>query len=130
MKHPRCPKTTIDTPLPPLRPWLRLRRFGEKTPSVPYPSALTMHYLSSSDVVVAIMGVTGSGKSTFVSQLVGQENVVVGHSLQSGRPCRVPRSYCRIFLILNRCRNQGYLHIRVPPTRPGIHPRRRHAWFR
>lgn len=36
----------------------------------------------SSDIVIAVMGVTGSGKSTFISQLVDQE-VPVGHGLRS-----------------------------------------------
>ncbi|KAJ0289333.1 hypothetical protein Brms1b_001138 [Colletotrichum noveboracense] len=36
----------------------------------------------SSDIVIAVMGVTGSGKSTFVSQLVEQQ-VPIGHGLRS-----------------------------------------------
>jgi GTP-binding protein EngB required for normal cell division len=36
------------------------------------------------DVVIAVMGVTGAGKSTFISQLT-KEEVVVGHSLSSCR---------------------------------------------
>lgn len=36
----------------------------------------------SSDVVIAVMGITGSGKSTFISKLADQE-VPVGHGLKS-----------------------------------------------
>ncbi|KAF4625165.1 hypothetical protein G7Y89_g13004 [Cudoniella acicularis] len=38
--------------------------------------------LSSEDVVIAVMGVTGSGKSTFISKLADQ-SVTVGHGLES-----------------------------------------------
>ncbi|KAF6804663.1 hypothetical protein CSOJ01_10014 [Colletotrichum sojae] len=33
--------------------------------------------------VIAVMGVTGAGKSTFISDLVGNNNVIIGHSLKS-----------------------------------------------
>ncbi|KAI8232461.1 hypothetical protein K4K54_011875 [Colletotrichum sp. SAR 10_86] len=36
----------------------------------------------SSDIVIAVMGVTGSGKSTFISQLVEQQ-IPIGHGLRS-----------------------------------------------
>ncbi len=42
---------------------------------------------SDDDIVIAIMGVTGSGKSTFIS-LLAEQSVQVGHSLTS---CMVPR---------------------------------------
>lgn len=35
------------------------------------------------DVVVAVLGVTGVGKSTFIKTITGREDVVVGHSLTS-----------------------------------------------
>jgi ABC-type transport system involved in cytochrome bd biosynthesis fused ATPase/permease subunit len=41
---------------------------------------------SDDDIVIAIMGVTGSGKSTFIS-LLAEQSVQVGHSLTS---CMVP----------------------------------------
>ena len=34
------------------------------------------------DATIAVMGLTGSGKSTFISKLVGDE-VVIGHQLES-----------------------------------------------
>lgn len=39
-------------------------------------------FASDDDVIIAVMGVTGSGKSTFIS-LLAQEEVKVGHSLES-----------------------------------------------
>ncbi|KAK0099505.1 hypothetical protein ONS96_008342 [Cadophora gregata f. sp. sojae] len=38
--------------------------------------------ISQNDIVIAVMGVTGSGKSTFISKITGQ-NVGIGHSLTS-----------------------------------------------
>lgn len=39
---------------------------------------------SSSRIVIAIMGVTGVGKSSFIEAVTGQRNIV-GHSLESGK---------------------------------------------
>jgi putative ribosome biogenesis GTPase RsgA len=36
------------------------------------------------DVVVAVMGLTGVGKSSFVKNVTGREDIKVGHSLDSG----------------------------------------------
>ncbi|KAK8115579.1 hypothetical protein PG984_012081 [Apiospora sp. TS-2023a] len=41
------------------------------------------YWTRASDIVIAVMGVTGSGKSTFVSQLAGEDTAVVGHGLRS-----------------------------------------------
>jgi ABC-type lipoprotein export system ATPase subunit len=35
-------------------------------------------------VVIAVMGASGSGKSTFIWLATGNENVAIGHSLFSG----------------------------------------------
>jgi len=37
------------------------------------------------DVVIAVMGPTGAGKSSFVRAATGDNSVDVGHTLQSGR---------------------------------------------
>lgn len=37
------------------------------------------------EIVVAVMGVTGAGKSSFIRRLTGNDEVVVGNGLQSGR---------------------------------------------
>ncbi|KAL8847920.1 MAG: hypothetical protein Q9221_007051 [Calogaya cf. arnoldii] len=38
--------------------------------------------LNDTDIIIAIMGITGSGKSTFISKLVDAE-IMIGHELQS-----------------------------------------------
>ena len=38
--------------------------------------------ISKNDIIIAIMGVTGAGKSTFISLLSDQE-IEIGHGLQS-----------------------------------------------
>jgi ribosome biogenesis GTPase A len=35
------------------------------------------------EIVVAFMGVTGSGKSSFIKALTGRNDIVVGHGLMS-----------------------------------------------
>ncbi|KAK2013809.1 hypothetical protein LZ32DRAFT_675564 [Colletotrichum eremochloae] len=47
----------------------------------------------SSDIIIAVMGVTGSGKSTFISQLTGQE-VPIGHGLRSLTAITTIYKYC------------------------------------
>ncbi|KDN62123.1 hypothetical protein CSUB01_07282 [Colletotrichum sublineola] len=47
----------------------------------------------SSDIIIAVMGVTGSGKSTFISQLTGQE-VPIGHGLRSLTAITTVYKYC------------------------------------
>ena len=37
-----------------------------------------------SDIVIAVMGIPGVGKSTFIKNITGNDNLVVGHSLFSG----------------------------------------------
>jgi ABC-type hemin transport system ATPase subunit len=36
------------------------------------------------EVKIAVMGVTGSGKSTFIRTMTGDLDICVGHTLQSG----------------------------------------------
>jgi GTPase Era involved in 16S rRNA processing len=40
---------------------------------------------STDEVVIAIMGVTGSGKSTFINNITKNKAVYVGHGLESGK---------------------------------------------
>jgi ABC-type proline/glycine betaine transport system ATPase subunit len=45
------------------------------------------------DVVIAIMGMTGVGKSTFIRTITGCDDIVIGHGLMSGKQRRItPRS--------------------------------------
>jgi len=41
--------------------------------------------INSSDVVIAVMGVTGCGKSSFIKKVTGSSDVKVGGSLTSGK---------------------------------------------
>ncbi|KAH0202371.1 hypothetical protein KCU99_g4611, partial [Aureobasidium melanogenum] len=38
---------------------------------------------SADDIVIALMGVTGSGKSTFIKRVTGREDIQIGHELTS-----------------------------------------------
>jgi putative ribosome biogenesis GTPase RsgA len=40
---------------------------------------------NSRSMVIAIMGGTGAGKSTFVRRLTGQNDIKIGHSLRSSK---------------------------------------------
>lgn len=45
---------------------------------------------SESAIIIAVMGVTGAGKSTLISMLMGEGSEaapVVGHGLESGELC-------------------------------------------
>lgn len=53
------------------------------------------------DVFVAVMGMTGAGKSTFISLCTGDE-VAVGHDLQACTLCSdTAHSVCPLFLLLD-----------------------------
>lgn len=41
--------------------------------------------INNNDVVVAVMGVTGCGKSSFIKKVTGRSDVKVGDSLTSGK---------------------------------------------
>jgi Fe-S cluster assembly ATPase SufC len=37
-----------------------------------------------SDIIIAVMGIQGVGKSTFIKNITGNDDLVVGHGLFSG----------------------------------------------
>jgi predicted GTPase len=39
----------------------------------------------NADIVIAVMGVTGAGKSSFIATVTGQKGIQVGHDLYSGK---------------------------------------------
>lgn len=41
--------------------------------------------INNSDVVIAVMGVTGCGKSSFIKKVTGRSDVKVGDNLTSGK---------------------------------------------
>jgi ABC-type transport system involved in cytochrome bd biosynthesis fused ATPase/permease subunit len=40
------------------------------------------------DVVIAVMGMTGVGKSSFIQRVTGRKDIRIGHSLSSGMSMR------------------------------------------
>lgn len=75
--------------------------------------------------LIAVMGVTGSGKSTFIKHVTGSDKVIVGSDLTS---CRIS-SYSRLCLSANGCRYQKAGAASIQPRRYDRHPHR-HPWFR
>lgn len=57
------------------------RQTTEKTQSVPKGAPRKCSHVQ--DVVVAVMGVTGAGKSSFIRRITGDDRVEVGAGLQS-----------------------------------------------
>jgi ABC-type hemin transport system ATPase subunit len=39
---------------------------------------------NSSEIVIAVMGMTGAGKSSFIKRVSGREDIIIGHKLSSG----------------------------------------------
>jgi ABC-type hemin transport system ATPase subunit len=39
----------------------------------------------NADIVIAVMGVTGAGKSTFIASVTGRKDIQIGHNLYSGK---------------------------------------------
>ncbi len=39
----------------------------------------------NADIVIAVMGVTGAGKSSFIASVTGRIDVQIGHDLYSGK---------------------------------------------
>jgi ABC-type branched-subunit amino acid transport system ATPase component len=39
-----------------------------------------------SDIIIAVMGIPGVGKSTFIKNITGNDDLVIGHGLFSGTP--------------------------------------------
>jgi len=42
------------------------------------------------DVVIAVMGMTGSGKSSFIQRVSQKQSTAVGHGLESGKAAKRP----------------------------------------
>lgn len=56
-------------------------RLKSQTSSLPAISSLPTPM--TDDVIIAFMGITGSGKSSFVKALTGRDDIVVGDGLKS-----------------------------------------------
>jgi putative ribosome biogenesis GTPase RsgA len=42
-----------------------------------------MTIVSRDDILIAVLGVTGAGKTTFINKASGQDDLEVGHSLEA-----------------------------------------------
>lgn len=52
----------------------------------------------ASDILIAVLGVTGAGKTTFISKSTGRTDLVIGHGVESCAPRRLnhPSEYLLI----------------------------------
>ena len=83
-----------------LRRWQRLTETGPPCASVQVVSQADLgtsgDTMSSShddnevDVVIAVMGMTGSGKSSFIQRVSQKQSTAVGHGLESGKAAKRP----------------------------------------
>jgi flagellar biosynthesis GTPase FlhF len=76
----RFPKETITN---------QSRKFSLSVDGKNLESSFSNLTTKSPDKVIAVMGPTGAGKSTFIQKALGEEHIIVGHSLYSGE---LPRS--------------------------------------
>ena len=59
-------------------------------------------------VGIAFMGITGSGKSSFIKALTGRSDIAVGHSLEACKPW--PTKTVRLRVSLIRCKALRVYH--------------------
>ncbi|KAG9845925.1 hypothetical protein KCU98_g6587, partial [Aureobasidium melanogenum] len=82
--HDWMAKQSADTPPPPPP----LKESADTPPPIKEsvatpPSFKESFEQSADDIVIALMGVTGSGKSTFIKRVTGREDIQIGHELTS-----------------------------------------------
>ncbi|KAI1631490.1 P-loop containing nucleoside triphosphate hydrolase protein [Biscogniauxia mediterranea] len=56
---------------------------GEKGGVLNYTKSMAKRFLGHGDLLIAVMGMTGSGKTTFISKVTGRSDLAIGHSLTS-----------------------------------------------
>ncbi|KAI8945752.1 P-loop containing nucleoside triphosphate hydrolase protein [Xylaria longipes] len=56
---------------------------GEKSSALRYTKSVVQRFWSGQDLLIAVMGMTGSGKTTFISKVTGRRDLKIGHSLTS-----------------------------------------------
>ncbi|KAI1747069.1 P-loop containing nucleoside triphosphate hydrolase protein [Xylaria castorea] len=56
---------------------------GEKPSALKYTKSVVQRFWSGQDLLIAVMGMTGSGKTTFISKVTGRRDLKIGHSLTS-----------------------------------------------
>jgi len=58
--------------------WENVPAFFDQIPS-------STNFAEDKDIVIAVMGATGAGKSSFIKTVSGRNDVIVGDSLSSGK---------------------------------------------
>ncbi|KAI8626398.1 P-loop containing nucleoside triphosphate hydrolase protein [Xylariaceae sp. FL1651] len=56
---------------------------GEGMSALKYTKSVVQRFWTGQDLLIAIMGMTGSGKTTFISKVTGRKDLNIGHSLTS-----------------------------------------------
>ncbi|KAK8043788.1 hypothetical protein PG994_012626 [Apiospora phragmitis] len=56
---------------------------GQGIPGLKYTKSVYQKLLGSKDALIAVMGMTGAGKTTFISKVTGRTDLEIGHSLTS-----------------------------------------------
>ncbi|KAI0453877.1 P-loop containing nucleoside triphosphate hydrolase protein [Xylaria acuta] len=56
---------------------------GERSSALKYTKSVVQRFWSGQDLLIAVMGMTGSGKTTFISKVTGRRDLKIGHSLTS-----------------------------------------------
>ncbi|KAJ2986131.1 hypothetical protein NUW58_g5172 [Xylaria curta] len=55
----------------------------EESSALKYTKSVVQRFWSGQDLLIAVMGMTGSGKTTFISKVTGRKDLKVGHNLTS-----------------------------------------------
>ena len=80
----------IETPVSACRPILcptaNFARSRLKSQTSSLPTIASLPTPATEDVIIAFMGITGSGKSSFIKALTGCDDIVVGDGLKSSKP--------------------------------------------
>ncbi|KAI3317705.1 P-loop containing nucleoside triphosphate hydrolase protein [Xylariaceae sp. AK1471] len=56
---------------------------GEGNYALKYTKSVVQRFWTGQDLLIAVMGMTGSGKTTFISKVTGRRDLNIGHSLTS-----------------------------------------------
>ncbi|KAI1170335.1 P-loop containing nucleoside triphosphate hydrolase protein [Nemania sp. FL0916] len=55
----------------------------ERSSTLKYTKSVVQRFWTGQDLLIAVMGMTGSGKTTFISKVTGRTDLKIGHSLTS-----------------------------------------------
>jgi ABC-type transport system involved in cytochrome bd biosynthesis fused ATPase/permease subunit len=72
----------------------------ESPDHAPKTARYSPEFSDDTNVVIAVMGATGAGKSTFIKTVSGRNDVIIGDSLSSG--CQRPLQQCKKHKLLTQ----------------------------